>query len=405
MRLTVYEHERILQAPDGPLTTNQLTALQQFHAGSAQRYFDLCYRGIQLTSFVGVLRIGSLNLEILPKLDRQHRGPFWRDRLLDMLRVVHNLPLLAPTSSHLRTRPQDMLELYLELYAEEVTQLLQRGLARRYRAVEENATALRGKLLLTEQLRHNLVHRQRFYTEHTVYNQNLLHHQLLLRGLLVAEKLTANALVANQIRTLIARFPELPSVSVTAATFERLPEDRKTRSYAPALAIARLLLLNYHPDVTGGREEVLALLFDMNALWERFLTVALRRYLPAYEAVAQAQRVYWRSDRQAATLRPDILLRSPAETIVLDAKWKVLAGGQPGAQDLRQLYVYATQFGARRAALLLPGAGAPVRGQFGAGEGGGEDRVGSVLYVPLGGVGEVWLREIAAQVAAWVAHV
>ncbi|CAH0999707.1 hypothetical protein LEM8419_01007 [Neolewinella maritima] len=403
-RLTVYEHERLGQAPEGRLTAGQLTALQRFHASSPQRYFDLCYRGIQLLSYVGVLRVGDLQLEILPKLDRHHAEPFWRDRLLDMLRVVHRLPLAAPTSTQLQTRPHNILDLYLERYAHEVSKLLRRGLARRYRTTEQNATALRGRLLFAEQLRHNLVHRERFYTATATYDQEFVHHQILLQGLKLAVQLTDNPLVSNTLRASIARFPELPALRITPAVFDRLPATRATRSYGPALSIARLLLLNYHPDLVGGREHLMALLFDMNALWERFLTVALQRYLPDYEVAAQPRKAYWQSDRHTATLQPDIVLRRHKQIIVLDAKWKELSGGQPGAQDLRQLYAYALQFGAEKAALLLPGARPRVRGEFGEGHADSMiGREGSVLYVPLGGVGEAWLRDIAARIYAWIA--
>ena len=401
-RLTVFEHDRVLLQPEGPLTPGHLEGLQRFHANSPQRYFEPCYRGIALTSYVGVLRIGQLHLEILPKTDRDRPGPFWRDRLMDMLRVVYGLPVAAPTTSHLRTRPSDLLDLYLELYAREVTALLQRGLARRYRTKEQNETALRGRLVFSEQLQHNLVHRERFYTAHSVYDHALVHNQLLRQGLTVADQMADNTVIARDLRTLKQRFPDLPMIPVTAATFEHLPLSRQTRPYAAALTIARLLLLHYHPDVAGGRDHVLALLFDMNELWERFLTVALRRYLSGYEVEVQSSRTYWTSAGGSAQLRPDIVLRGDRETFVLDAKWKVLSGGQPSAQDLRQLYVYGNQFGARRTALLLPGAGAQVRGEFTGGTADGGVREGSVLYVPVGEAGEEWLRQIAGRVGDWL---
>ena len=401
-RLTLFEHERVLLQPDGPLTPVHLEGLQRFHAASPQRYFELCYRGIVLTSYVGVLRIGQLQLEILPKTDRNRPAPFWRDRLLEMLRVVHGLPLAAPTSSHLRTRPTNLLDLYLELYAREVTTLLQRGLARRYRTEEQNETALRGKLVFHEQLRHNLVHRERFHTARSVYDHALVHNQLVRQGLIVADALASDDLTTRNLRVLIDRFPQLPAVVVSEATFDRLPLTRKTRPYAAALTIARMLLLHYHPDVAGGRDRVLALLFDMNGLWERFLTVALRKYLTGYEVRAQSSRTYWQTTRGSAQLRPDIVLRTATETVVLDAKWKLLPGRQPGAQDLRQLYAYGTQFGARRTALLVPGAGAQVRGEFTGGTADSGVREGSVLYVPVGGAGEEWLRQIAGRVGDWL---
>lgn len=387
--VTVFEQQRVLLAPDGPLTLPQLTSLQRFHArDGGGRYFELCYRGIRLSSYVGILRVGELTLEILPKTDNQHPVPFWRDRLFDLLGVLHEMPLFAPTAADLRTRPRSVLEHYLYLFATQIEDILRRGLVQRYRTQQTNATALSGKLLFTEQLRYNAVHRERFFVERTTYDARFVHHQLLRQALELAVNLTEQTKLAGRLTVLLSRFPELPPVTVRPAVFAQLTYDRKTRSYRPAMEIVRLLLLNYHPDVVGGRENVLALLFDMNLLWERFVGEALRRCVSAWRIRAQLTHTYWRSSAGSAVLRPDFVLRRGEETMVVDAKWKV-GGGSPSAQDLRQLYVYADQFGASRAVLVYPGvgAGSQVQGKFVNKPG----VSGRLVYVPVvEGIGE-WM--------------
>jgi 5-methylcytosine-specific restriction enzyme subunit McrC len=64
---------------------------------------------------------------------------------------------------------------------------------------------------------------------------------------------------------------------VTEQTFQRLAFDRNTERYRPAMALARLIILNYQPDVRRGGHDVLAILFDMNELFERYVLRLLKK--------------------------------------------------------------------------------------------------------------------------------
>jgi len=40
-----------------------------------------------------------------------------------------------------------------------------------------------------------------------------------------------------------------------------------------------MILLNVHPDISRGRDDVLALMFVMNDLWEQYAALQIRRHL------------------------------------------------------------------------------------------------------------------------------
>ncbi len=150
---------------------------------------------------------------------------------------------------------------------------------------------------------------------------------------------------------------------------------RKTERYRLALDIARLILLDHSPRLRAGDVELLALLFDMNALWEAYVAAILRRAAEStVEVRTQESRIFWRAPgRRRRTLRPDIVLYERGVNApfgVIDTKWKVPRNGQPSDGDLKQMFAYNELLGTAQAVLLYPTEGLTqtvVRGTFAAG--------------------------------------
>jgi 5-methylcytosine-specific restriction enzyme subunit McrC len=409
--ITVYEHA-VLRTD--VLSRAEHKTLQEFHgAGDNFPYFTLVHNGVKFSSYVGVLRVGRLTIEILPKTDRHFTGTtgeegFWRSRLLDMLRVAHDLPVHAPSTSHLRSRPNEVLHLYLEIFLRQLESLHRRGLHRAYHGERTNATSLSGRLLFSEQLRHNLVHKERFFVARDRYDFATPHNRILRMGLVLAAQLNERRDLSPRFASLLAAWPELEELPVNEAFFQRLRYDRATRDYRPVVAIARLLLLRHHPSLHDGNQELLALLFDANRLWETFLERTLRRYLPHLRVTGQSSTAYWESDRHgASTLRPDITISDDSGNTlaILDAKWKVPSNERPSSGDLQQLYTYAHHLNAPKVALLYPATGArpKVRGQFLKSKG-GEGRACDVLFLTLapGLSGREWQRRLGEILKGWL---
>jgi 5-methylcytosine-specific restriction enzyme subunit McrC len=127
--------------------------------------------------------------------------------------------------------------------------------------------------------------------------------------------------------------------------------------------LARLIILNYSPDLRGGQEHVVAILFDMNKLFERFIFVQLRRAERLYadrglRIAGQVSKRFWSSK----TIRPDVVAvfnhATGTDRVILDTKWKVPKDGQPADDELKQMYAYNVHLGGHRSVLVYPLAGA-----------------------------------------------
>jgi 5-methylcytosine-specific restriction enzyme subunit McrC len=372
--ITVYEHERIKldQLINGyRFDAGKLLALQKFYGNNGVPYYSLIHNGVQFNKFVGVIQVGNLLIEVLPKADKiAHSEPEnkkWRNILIDMMRTVGSFDVKVTSSSHLKIKPNTVLDLYIEMFINEVEYLLHAGLIKQYRKKEENQTALKGNILFRKQIQQNLTHQERFYVCHSTYDAEHQLHIIIYTAIRFIKQINTNASLHSRIGALMLFFPELPTIRVTEATFEKIVYNRKSEGYRKAIEIAKLLLLQYHPDISKGRNHVLALMFDMNRLWEQFVYVSLRKYATDWNVSAQLSRDFWKPEVGYKTrIRPDIVLQHKTDKrcIVLDTKWKNLSGYSPTPDDLRQMYVYNEYFNAYKAVLVYPGDGDYIKGSF-----------------------------------------
>ncbi len=365
--IVVFEHQRLWTHKGKQcLSEDQLKTLQAFYGEKGVPYYSLIHRGVKFCEYVGVLQIGDLTIEILPKTERnasEEAKETWRKRLIDMLQSVGLIKVTASQSADLEIKPNAILELYFQMFVEEVEYLMRRGLIKKYRKKEGNITALKGQLKFAQHIQHNYIHQERFFVKHSTYDKEHQIHQILLKTLSLLQRINKYQQLHSRIGRLLLNFPEVADINVQAYTFQKINYNRKNEHYSQALQIAELILLNHHPDIIRGQNDVLALLFDMNALWERFVYQSLQIQTRKNQATdiikSQLTQNFWKytaNQSRALYMQADIVINpNTTDCIVLDTKWKNIGNGKPSHSDVRQLYAYLKYYKAKKVALIYPG--------------------------------------------------
>jgi 5-methylcytosine-specific restriction enzyme subunit McrC len=404
--ITVFEHE-ILKADGVKLSTEQLRALQGFYGEKGTPYFTLIHNGVRFNEFVGVIQVGNTTIEVLPKADKTSTKEEWKRMLIGMLRAVNQFEVHTPSSSSLKLKSNSILDLYFELFLNEVQGLLHGGLAKKYRKTEDNCNTLKGSIQFAKHIQKNIIHKEKFFVRYTTYDVNHILHKILWKTINLIAQINTNASLNSKATTLQMWFPEMDDMKVTEATFNRIVLNRKTESYRKALEIARLLLLNFHPDVSHGRNHVLALMFDMNVLWEKFIYVSLskelhKKTLP-FTIKAQARKYFWKPEQgNRVGIRPDIVLQLNESNFVIDTKWKNLTNLRPSDDDLKQMFVYHDYFTSQKVALAYPGNFKSVRGWYFNPKGEHGNRECSLIGIAVQKDVKLWQVEIANTVWSWI---
>lgn len=361
IRVFEYESLKTYEREDGRyLTEYELVKLYEYNDRNGNIYFTGIRDGIKFNSYVGVIQIGGLTIEILPKTDRKINSEKdeyenWQKALLDMLNFCHHIKVDSVSEAALEKRHNSILDLYFQLFLDEVKYLLRKGLIKQYRKNYGNLNVVKGRILFTQQIRKNLIHQERVYTEHQVYDTENLYNQVLLRALTILNQISPNPSIKDQIHRIKLDFPEIQEVQITQTHFTRLKENRKTKPYQNALQIAKMIILNYSPDIRSGGENMLALLFDMNKLWEEYIYRVLQNDPDSeYEVSFQNSDNFWENK----TIRPDLVLKKKGTTeqYIIDTKWKIIDANNPSDDDLKQMFAYNIYWDTGKSILLYPGS-------------------------------------------------
>lgn len=366
--IQVFEHDKLtsrsLCNKGEELGDKIIDKLWQYNDSNKNIYFEAIRHGVKFKNYVGVIQIGGTTIEILPKADKlnsnsSNEKDIWHKVLLKMLGHCKKIKVNAVSEASLRKKYQSLLDLYFELYLNEVNQLLQKGLIKKYNQNSGNILALKGRLNFAKNIQQNLVRQERFHTTHQVYDYNHLANQILFKALKVLKSISNNTYLIDGVNRLLTSFPEINEIEINKYHFDKITSNRKTEPYNEALKIAKMIILNYSPDIKGGDENMLALLFDMNKLWEEYIYRMLLKVEDASIKVSfQNRDKFWENK----IIKPDIVI-TKSETLngeiketkfIIDTKWKIKEYPEPDDDDLKQMYVYNMYWKSEKSMLLYP---------------------------------------------------
>src|SRR5690606_27987644 len=196
--------------------------------------------------------VEGLTIQILPKIDNtEESDELWQSVLVEMLRTTKKLKVNNVGHANVAKQKIHLLDLYFEWFLNEVQQLQRKGLIKKYYKRTANTKALKGKLEFAGHLQQNLVHKERFYTTHQVYDKNHLEHQILFLALSIIERFTKGSHLYSYCKTITVDFPEVDPLKIHTSMFDGIVYTRKNAVYKTSLEIARFIILNFAPNINS----------------------------------------------------------------------------------------------------------------------------------------------------------
>lgn len=321
---------------------------------------------ISVHNYVGLIQLKSgYQIEILPKISLggadDKDGTLTKRIFIRMLKSMLKVSKKMSLDASLQMEQMPLCEIFISLYLQEMDALLRHGLKSAYIRREENLHYFKGKLLVSEHLRQNIAHEERFYTEYEEYHSNRPENQILKATLLKLQKISDSAQNLKKIRQQLTAFEQVEASVHYQKDFAKIAIDRSTKAYEVLMRWSYAFLLDKSFTSFSGEVKARALLFPMERVFEVYMAKEIRREFSqaGWEVSVQDTGRYLFDAPQKFALRPDLVIENKdGRTIIMDTKWKRLndTGRNYGiAQgDMYQMYAYAKKYKANEVWLLYP---------------------------------------------------
>jgi len=315
---------------------------------------------LQAQNYVGIIQTKSGDsLEILPKIHDNDNGSNKeavensKRILLRMLKTLKNHPFKNINIANLKSLNLPLLEIFISMFLDEVSKLIKIGIKSDYVELEDNLKFLKGKLKISEQIRKNIVHKERFYVCYQEFSIDRAENRLIKSTLEFLYRRSKSSKNQRLIREYLFIFDEISSSSDINADFSRLKLNRQTKHYEQALLWSKIFLQNKSFSPYRGSDVAFASLFDMNTLSESYFGNFIKKKLP--DAILQHSQKHLIEKPKGFMLKPDIFLRHQKQNYIADTKWKIVKSGDDISQaDLYQLYAYGKKYECGRLYLVYP---------------------------------------------------
>lgn len=317
---------------------------------------------ITARNYVGLITMSDGTvIEILPKIaDGEITVSETKQIFLEMLKTLNDVNFKDFNVSSLHTERLSLLEIFIKMFLDEVTILTKQGLKAAYTPIESNEKFYKGKLLTSQNLKHNFVNKERFFVRYDDFNINRPENRLIKSTISFLLKATRDVRNRQLASRLLTYFDKVGFSTNYEGDFSRCFADRSVSHYQKALSWCSVFLRGNSFTAFAGSEVALALLFPMEKVFESFIAARFRKHLGTGINIRTQDNRYslFDSPSRAFALRPDIVLEFDGRTIVLDTKWKLLTDSARNKgisqSDMYQMYAYSKKYEADGIVLVYP---------------------------------------------------
>lgn len=333
---------------------------------------------ITAKNYIGVIAFDDgTAIEILPKIvsNMQKNNQEIKKLVTDMIKSLTNISYKSLQVTDVDIEKMPILDIFIQMFIVEAFCLAKHGLRSNYETIAENRSYFKGKILFPEQQKYNISHKERVFTESDEFTPNCPENRLIKSTLMLLYKQTRSLRNKNDIKTLLAAFGDVPFSTDYASDFSKIGLDYNSknnvnfknkshsRDYSTLLLWCQLFLSGKSFSSFSGSGVAFSLMFPMETLFERYVAVQLKKFLPAEDfsiSIQDATHYLFTQPNKKFILRPDIVITRKHDNAIFicDTKWKLLSSQKVNLgisqADMYQMYAYHKKYNAQNITMLYP---------------------------------------------------
>lgn len=320
---------------------------------------------VSIKNYVGLIQMkNGYTVQILPKIDfgKVEDGNTQTKKVfLKMIQSMKDFPSKVFNDAAMNIDKMNLYEIFINMYIQEVRQLVKRGIRSNYVQQENNQGYFKGKLLVNKHIKANLAHKERFYVLFDEFHPNGPENRLVKATLEKLQKLTGSTKNSKEIRQLLTAFEAVDSSANHEKDFSKVVINRNTENYEILIKWSKVFLMNKSFTTFTGSTNSRALLFPMESVYESYVAKQMKKvFCPdGWDVHTQDRGHYlFTEPKKQFALRPDIVIRKGDKTVILDTKWKRLYKNEKNygisREDMYQMYAYSKKYETSEVWLLYP---------------------------------------------------
>ncbi|MBF7041972.1 restriction endonuclease [Campylobacter volucris] len=276
--------------------------------------------------------------------------------LINMLKTLKNSPFKKSQISSLQISKMPLFEIFIKMFLDEFDSVITKGLKRDYVSVEENRAFLKGKLLFNENIKQNLVHKERFFTQSDEFILDIAPNRLIKSTLNFLKSKTT--MYKFKITKALQMLDEVEFSTNYAKDFD-YKISRHFDYYENILSWCKIFLQNQSFAPYKGQKEAFVLLFPMEKIFEDYVAYMFKFANPNKNIKTQSSGKYLanKNGENCFMLKPDLYIENE---MILDTKWKIPDQNSEDKKhgiaqsDLYQMFAYACKFKINDIKLVYP---------------------------------------------------
>jgi 5-methylcytosine-specific restriction enzyme subunit McrC len=300
---------------------------------------------LQVQNYAGVVLCpDGTQIEVLPKVakaneagDTNKNEELARLSLLMMLKSLKKFRHIETEVASIKKQKMPLMEIFISQFLNAVNVLVKKGIRSDYVREQNNGTYLKGKLLHSQQLKHNFINKHKFYVEYDEYLKDRPANRVIHSALHVITGYTQVNRSKKLAQELLFAFSDIPLSNNHKNDFSTIKLGRGMQHYDAPICWSRLILEGFSPQSMLGSHNAYSLLFPMEAVFESFVAKYLKKHLPSTLKVSsqvQSKSLVSYGDKNYFRLKPDLYITElKVAHTVLDTKWKLIDQKKSAGKD------------------------------------------------------------------------
>lgn len=318
---------------------------------------------IVFINYVGFIRLSTVSIEILPKINiSQNDYECSRKVLLNMLNKSGIIKFNYSDIGMLSIYKMNLEEILALIFSKTLHIQLMRGPYLEYINIEENSKSLKGSILIKDHIKNISSCRNDVFCKFEEFSIDNTLNQIFntcIKKIIRNIKSSETLKILSHINMI---FSEVGYVNINNKNILDYNFNRLNSRFESSLILAKMLLNGFSSIGNRGDDKSFAILFEMNDVYEKYITNLLRLNLNKYNVNYQHSKYKLlkneKTDRDIFSLKPDIVIDvNGEEKLIIDTKWKNIDKNlnRHGVKrdDFYQMYAYLTRYKDSKSAVLL----------------------------------------------------